>query len=94
MTNSEIQPFAQFETDLSGDNNYYYYNYFTITYDLAGLNLGYRSDFTWNPNSKLLTCHDSILYSDWNDPAFSDDLANIKTWFADIYGPRTLELLE
>lgn len=46
VTNSEIQPFAQFETDLSGDNNYYYYNYFTITYDLAGLNLGYRSDFT------------------------------------------------
>ena len=89
VTNSEIQPYAKFF-----DSDVNYYAKFYITYNLAGINLGYRSDFDRTPYLPILTCHDSILNANWNDGDFANDLEAVKRKIREMITQEEFDLLE
>jgi len=45
-------------------------------------------------NAPILTCHDAILDSNWNDPEFEDELEIIKQKLRTFIDPKSMELLE
>jgi len=90
VTNSEIQPYAKF-TPYEGD---LYYNTFYVTYNLAGINLGYRSDFERRPYAPIITCQDNLLKSNWNHEDFENDLEAVKRKIQTLVSESEFMLLE
>jgi len=89
VTNSEIQPYAKFFND-----DDLYYNTFYVTYNLAGINLGYRSDFERRPYAPIITCQDNLLKSNWNHEDFENDLEAVKRKIQTLVSESEFMLLE